>query len=165
VTEPTYRTIALFFRCATSSSRSFRVMTQFVQWLRASFNMFCENETRSMRTKVKDKKKAEFLPHQYAPGSPALQVDDGAASVPFLSKLRGQKLLALKVSQQRDCSDVLAISFLAFSLFHSLNRFSLPRSVALSTQILHARLTTKNLSAILAWRKRFKCTRNCTRHL
>jgi hypothetical protein len=164
VTEPTYRTIALFFCCTTSSSRSFTTMIRFVQWLRASFNKFCENETRSMRTKVKDKK-TEFLPHQSAPGSPALQVDDGAASVPFLSKLRDQKLLAPKVSQQRHCSDVLAISFLAFSLFNSLNRFSLPRTSALSTQILHARLTTKNLSAILAWRKRFKCTRNCTRHL
>jgi hypothetical protein len=129
-----------------------------LQYVLRERNQINENESQRQ-------KKAEFLPHQYAPGSPALQVDDGAASVPFLSKLRGQKLLALKVSQQRHCSDVPAISFFAFSLFHSLNRFSLPRTSALSTQILHARLTTKNLSAILAWRKRFKCTRNCTRHL
>src|SRR5258708_8088469 len=43
---------------------------------------------------------SEFLPHRSAPGSPALQVDDGAASVPFLSNLQGQKLLAPKVSQE-----------------------------------------------------------------
>src|SRR5712691_9261412 len=98
MTGPTYRTIALFFRCTTSSSRSFTTMTRFVQLLRASFNRFCENKTRSILTKVKDKK-AGFSPHRYAPGSPALQVDDGAASVPFLSKLRGQKLLAPKASQ------------------------------------------------------------------
>jgi hypothetical protein len=99
VTGPTYRTIALFFCCTTSSSRSFTAMTRFVQWPRASFNTRCENE------KIDEKESqrqgsSEFLPHRYAPGSPALQVDDGVASVPFLSNLQGQKLLALKVSQQ-----------------------------------------------------------------
>lgn len=44
----TYRTIALFFCCTTSSSRSFTAITRFVQWLRASFNTFCEG---MMRTK------------------------------------------------------------------------------------------------------------------
>lgn len=53
------------------------------------------------KNEIQSQKKAKILPHRHAPGSLALQVDDGAASMPFLSRLRGQKLLALKVSQQR----------------------------------------------------------------
>jgi hypothetical protein len=118
------------------------------------------NEEKSQR-----KESAKTIPLQYAPESPSLQVDGGATSVPFPSNLRDQKLLALKVPLTRHCSDVPANTCFALPVFHSLNRFSLPRSSALSAQILHARLMTKNLSAIFAWRKRFKCARNCTRHL
>ena len=94
VIEPPYNTVALFFCCTISSSHSFTAMTRLVQWLRASFKTCCESESGSMKSKCQS---AEVLPHQYAPESPALQVDGGATSVPFPSNLRSQKLLALKV--------------------------------------------------------------------